>query len=72
RLPSYVDSNGKTQTNWNRLVPMNNTVGIKTGTTTAAGGNLLYAATKEVGGTTRTIVGAVLAQPPAPEDNSIL
>ncbi|SCE10249.1 D-alanyl-D-alanine carboxypeptidase [Streptomyces sp. SolWspMP-sol7th] len=72
RMPAYVDSNGKTQTNWNRLVPMNNTVGIKTGTTTAAGGNLLYAATKEVGGTTRTIVGAVLAQPPAPEDNSIL
>ncbi|WP_431034520.1 D-alanyl-D-alanine carboxypeptidase [Streptomyces sp. P6-2-1] len=72
RMPSYVDSNGTTQTNWNRLVPMNNTVGIKTGTTTAAGGNLLYAATKEVGGTTRTIVGAVLAQPPAPEDNSIL
>nr|WP_234010563.1 D-alanyl-D-alanine carboxypeptidase [Streptomyces sp. SPB074] len=72
RMPSYEDSNGTTQTNWNRLVPMNNTVGIKTGTTTAAGGNLLYAATKEVGGTTRTIVGAVLAQPPAPEDNSIL
>ncbi|MFE9248695.1 D-alanyl-D-alanine carboxypeptidase [Streptomyces sp. NPDC007088] len=72
RMPSYTDSNGKNQPNWNQLVPMNNTVGIKTGTTTAAGGNLMFAATKDVGGTTRTVIGAVLAQPPSPVDNSIL
>ncbi|QFR94113.1 D-alanyl-D-alanine carboxypeptidase [Streptomyces tsukubensis] len=72
RMPAYKDINGKNQPNWNQLVPVNNTVGIKTGTTTAAGGNLLFAATKEVGGTTRTIIGAVLAQPPAASDNSIL
>ncbi|MDT0268293.1 serine hydrolase [Streptomyces sp. DSM 44915] len=72
RMPNYEDSNGRTHYNWNHLVPMNGVVGIKTGTTTAAGGNLMFAAEQEVGGTPRLIVGAVLAQPPHPSDNSIL
>ncbi|MBO8194828.1 D-alanyl-D-alanine carboxypeptidase [Streptomyces oryzae] len=62
RQPSYVDTNGKTQPNWNRLVPMDGVVGIKTGTTTKAGGNLLFAAEKEIGGTKQLIIGAVLGQ----------
>ncbi|MGK5531918.1 D-alanyl-D-alanine carboxypeptidase [Streptomyces sp. URMC 129] len=71
-MPSYEDSQGVTHGNWNHLVPVNGVLGIKTGTTTAAGGNLLFAAEQEVGGTRQLIVGAVLAQPPHPSDNSIL
>ena len=66
KLPSWVDPSGKKWTNYNRLVPYNNSLGIKTGTTTAAGGNLLFAATKEVGGETAVIVGAILGQHTAP------
>ncbi|MEU3191300.1 serine hydrolase [Streptomyces sp. NPDC006992] len=62
RQPSYQDTNGKKQSNWNRLVPMDGVVGIKTGTTTKAGGNLLFAAEKEIGGTKQLIIGAVLGQ----------
>ncbi|MGI5353073.1 serine hydrolase [Streptomyces sp. CA-250714] len=62
RQPQYEDTNGKTQPNWNRLVPMDGVVGIKTGTTTKAGGNLLFAAEKEIGGTKQLIIGAVLGQ----------
>ncbi|QKW07158.1 D-alanyl-D-alanine carboxypeptidase [Streptomyces sp. NA04227] len=69
---SYVDVNGTEQKNWNRLVPVDGVMGIKTGTTTKAGGNLLFAATKEVGGTRQTIIGAVLSQPAAARDDSIL
>ncbi|WP_240796458.1 D-alanyl-D-alanine carboxypeptidase [Streptomyces sp. RFCAC02] len=72
RQPSYVDQYGDEHGNWNYLVPMNNVVGIKTGTTTAAGGNLLFAVQQPVGDEVRLIVGAVLAQPPDPSDNSIL
>ncbi|XUL90233.1 D-alanyl-D-alanine carboxypeptidase [Streptomyces galilaeus] len=66
KLPNWVDPSGHKWTNYNRLVPYNNSLGIKTGTTTAAGGNLLFAATKEVGGETAIIVGAILGQHTAP------
>lgn len=72
RLSSYKDRNGKQQNNWNRLVPEYGTVGIKTGTTTAAGGNLLFAAEKEVGGTKQMIIGAVLSQHQPPIIDSVL
>ncbi|WP_416070105.1 D-alanyl-D-alanine carboxypeptidase [Streptomyces scabiei] len=62
RLPTWVDPSGKKWDNYNRLVPYNNAIGIKTGSTTAAGGNLLFAATQEVGGETAIVVGAVLGQ----------
>ncbi|MFG3259376.1 serine hydrolase [Streptomyces sp. NPDC048172] len=62
KQPQYKDLNGKTQPNWNKLVPLDGVVGIKTGTTTKAGGNLLFAAEKEIGGTKQLIVGAVLGQ----------
>lgn len=62
RQPQYEDMNGKTQQNWNKLVPVDGVVGIKTGTTTKAGGNLVFAAEKEIGGTKQLVVGAVLGQ----------
>lgn len=65
-LPSWKDPSGQTWNNYNRLVPYNGAIGIKTGTTTKAGGNLLFAATKEVGGETVTVVGAILGQHTAP------
>ncbi|MGP2440535.1 D-alanyl-D-alanine carboxypeptidase [Streptomyces sp. JW3] len=61
KQPSYVDLNGETQTNFFGLVPTV-AIGIKTGTTTAAGGNILFAAEKNVGGKTQTIIGAALGQ----------
>ncbi|MEU6537963.1 D-alanyl-D-alanine carboxypeptidase [Streptomyces sp. NPDC047000] len=66
RLPSWKDPSGQVWQNYNRLVPYNGAIGIKTGTTTKAGGNLLFAATKEVGGETVTLVGAILGQHTAP------
>ncbi|GGQ08123.1 D-alanyl-D-alanine carboxypeptidase [Streptomyces mutabilis] len=68
---SYDDYRGNNHPNWNQLVGHNGVVGIKTGTTTSALGNLVFAAKKEVGGETRTIVGAVVRQP-ATADKVIL
>ncbi|GGO45919.1 hypothetical protein GCM10012287_15010 [Streptomyces daqingensis] len=62
RLPGYRDAKGEEHGNWNKLVPVDGVVGIKTGTTTKAGGNLLFAAEEEIGGTKQLIVGAVLGQ----------
>ncbi len=71
-MMEYRDYKGNRWPNWNRLVGRNGVVGIKTGTTTSARGNLVFAAKKEVGGETRTIVGAVLRQPAGGYDNTIL
>ncbi|WP_159768841.1 D-alanyl-D-alanine carboxypeptidase [Streptomyces sp. HM190] len=62
KLPYWHDPTGKRWDNYNRLVPYNNAIGIKTGSTSAAGGNLLFAATQEVGGETAVVVGAILGQ----------
>ncbi|WP_318213280.1 D-alanyl-D-alanine carboxypeptidase [Streptomyces sp. SCL15-6] len=70
-MMSYDDYKGENHGNWNQLVGHNDVVGIKTGTTTSALGNLVFAAKKEVGGETRTIVGAVVRQP-ATADQGIL
>ncbi|GHD56680.1 D-alanyl-D-alanine carboxypeptidase [Streptomyces mirabilis] len=72
RMMEYTDYKGTRHSNWNHLVGSNNVIGIKTGTTTAAGGNLVFAATKEIGGEVRTIVGAVISQGPGGSDNTIL
>ncbi|MFC8429748.1 D-alanyl-D-alanine carboxypeptidase [Streptomyces sp. NPDC057253] len=69
---SYVDYKGNKHNNYNRLVGYNNVVGIKTGTTTSALGNLVFAAKKEVNGETYRIIGAVVRQPAGGEDNTIL
>nr|WP_237283419.1 D-alanyl-D-alanine carboxypeptidase [Streptomyces alfalfae] len=61
RQPSYMDLNDEKQKNFFGLVPTV-AIGIKTGTTTAAGGNILFAAEKKVDGETQTIIGAALGQ----------
>ncbi|MFC4498806.1 MULTISPECIES: D-alanyl-D-alanine carboxypeptidase [Streptomyces] len=66
KLPEWTDPSGQKWRNYNTLVPYNNAIGIKTGSTTAAGGNLLFAATKEAGGETVTVVGAILGQHKSP------
>jgi serine-type D-Ala-D-Ala carboxypeptidase (penicillin-binding protein 5/6) len=48
--------------NYNGLLGSDGVVGIKTGSTTAAGGNLLFAAKTQVGGHPVTVVGAVFGQ----------
>ncbi|MFF1495555.1 hypothetical protein [Streptomyces sp. NPDC058304] len=62
KLPEWVDPSGKKWRNYNTLIPGNGALGIKTGSTTKAGGNLLFAAEKQVGKTRQLIVGAVLGQ----------
>jgi D-alanyl-D-alanine carboxypeptidase len=71
-MMSYDDYKGRNHRNWNDLVGHNNVVGIKTGTTTSALGNLVFAAKQQVGGETRTIIGVVVRQPPDPVHRSIL
>ncbi|MFI9823985.1 D-alanyl-D-alanine carboxypeptidase [Streptomyces sp. NPDC052013] len=71
-MMEYVDYKGVKHGNWNRLVGHNDVVGIKTGTTTSALGNLVFAAKKDVDGETQRVVGAVLRQPEGGEDNTIL
>lgn len=61
-LPSWTDPKGKLWPNYNHLVPFNGALGIKTGSTTKAGGNLLFAAHKMIDGTDQLIVGAILGQ----------
>ncbi|WP_175541287.1 D-alanyl-D-alanine carboxypeptidase [Streptomyces aidingensis] len=70
-LSEYTDQYGNVHRNGNFLVPVGGVVGIKTGSRTASGGNFLFAARQEAAGESRLIVGAVLAQPPHPSDNSI-
>ncbi|WP_307675538.1 D-alanyl-D-alanine carboxypeptidase [Streptomyces sp. V4I2] len=65
-MGQWIDPSGQKWYNYNYLVPYNGAIGIKTGTTTKAGGNLLFAARKEVGGETVTLVGAILGQHKAP------
>ncbi|MFD3757089.1 hypothetical protein ACFWS9_08420, partial [Streptomyces sp. NPDC058622] len=72
KKPSWQDPSGKVWRNWNGLVPFNESLGIKTGTTTKAGGNLLFAAYKDVGKTRQLIVGAVLGQHKPPIIDSVL
>ncbi|GGZ14536.1 D-alanyl-D-alanine carboxypeptidase [Streptomyces avidinii] len=72
KKPSWIDPSGKKWDNWNRLVPYNDSLGIKTGTTTKAGGNLLFAAQKKVGNTNQLIVGAVLGQHRAPIIDTVI
>jgi D-alanyl-D-alanine carboxypeptidase len=62
RAASWTDPYGHYHTNYNELPYAMGAIGIKTGTTTAAGGNLLFATRKEVGGRTVTVVGAILGQ----------
>jgi serine-type D-Ala-D-Ala carboxypeptidase (penicillin-binding protein 5/6) len=48
--------------NYNRLLGVDGVIGIKTGSTDAAGSCLLFAADVTLGGKTETVIGAVLGQ----------
>ncbi|MEU9379066.1 hypothetical protein AB0D94_35665 [Streptomyces sp. NPDC048255] len=72
KKPKWTDPWGKEWRNWNGLVPANDSLGIKTGTTTKAGGNLLFAAQKKIGNTNQLIVGAVLGQHKPPIIDSVV
>ncbi|MDQ1635352.1 MAG: hypothetical protein QOJ32_2161 [Frankiaceae bacterium] len=48
--------------NYNALLDMPGVIGVKTGSTPAAGGNIVFAATRRLAGSSVTIVGAVLGQ----------
>ncbi|ARF73586.1 D-alanyl-D-alanine carboxypeptidase family protein [Streptomyces sp. NPDC012600] len=48
--------------NTNKLLGRNGVIGLKTGSSTPAGGNLVWAATQEIAGTPRLILGVVLHQ----------
>ncbi|WP_442538141.1 D-alanyl-D-alanine carboxypeptidase [Streptomyces pimonensis] len=63
---SWTDPTGKYWTNYNELPYTMGAIGIKTGSTTKAGGNLLFAARKEVDGRTVVVVGAILGQHKGP------
>lgn len=63
---SWTDPSGRNWPNYNELPYRIGAIGIKTGTTTAAGGNLLFASRKQVGGQTVTVVGAILDQQKPP------
>ncbi|MEU8591745.1 D-alanyl-D-alanine carboxypeptidase [Streptomyces sp. NPDC048664] len=59
---SWDSPSGKNYPNVNTLPYEIGAIGIKTGSTTAAGGNLLFAARKKVGSETVVVVGAILGQ----------
>ncbi|MEU5630668.1 D-alanyl-D-alanine carboxypeptidase [Streptomyces rishiriensis] len=59
---SWTDPSGKYWNNYNELPLRIGAIGIKTGSTSAAGGNLLFASRKKVDGKSVTLVGAVLGQ----------
>lgn len=61
--PSFTPPGGTLTYNNNNLLGKNGVIGVKTGTSSAALGCLMWAAQTKVGGTTQTIVGVVLSQP---------
>ncbi|PWI07400.1 D-alanyl-D-alanine carboxypeptidase [Streptomyces sp. NWU339] len=61
-VASWTDPTGEYWSNHNQLPYTIGAIGLKTGNTTAAGGNLLFATRKKVDGQTVTIVGAILGQ----------
>ncbi len=63
---SWTDPSGQYWSNYNELPYTMGAIGIKTGSTTKAGGNLLFAARKKVGGREITVVGAILGQHKGP------
>ncbi|MGJ3559994.1 D-alanyl-D-alanine carboxypeptidase family protein [Streptomyces sp. INA 01156] len=65
-VASWTDPTGKYWSNHNQLPFTIGAIGLKTGNTTAAGGNLLFATHKKVDSQTVTVVGAILGQRKAP------
>ncbi|WP_370075868.1 D-alanyl-D-alanine carboxypeptidase [Streptacidiphilus sp. MAP12-16] len=61
--PSFTPPGNALTYNNNNLLGKNGVIGIKTGSSSAALGCLMWAAQQQIGGTTQTIVGVVLSQP---------
>ncbi|MFC1419941.1 hypothetical protein [Streptacidiphilus cavernicola] len=61
--PSFIPPGDGVTYNNNDLLGKNGVIGVKTGSSTAALGCLMWAAERKVGGTTQTIIGVVLSQP---------
>ncbi|WP_405497486.1 D-alanyl-D-alanine carboxypeptidase family protein [Streptomyces sp. NBC_00096] len=60
---SYTDVHGHRHANTNPMLGEEGVFAGKTGTTRAAGRNLVFAAHRDIAGRSRLVVGAVLAQP---------
>ncbi|MEU9608293.1 D-alanyl-D-alanine carboxypeptidase [Streptomyces sp. NPDC048057] len=60
--PAVTPPGGVRIPNTNKLLGRDGVVGLKTGSSTPAGGNLVWAATQEVAGTPRLVLGVVLGQ----------
>ncbi|WP_432020599.1 D-alanyl-D-alanine carboxypeptidase family protein [Streptomyces sp. 1222.5] len=61
--PVYSEPSGARHANTNPLLGQQGVFAGKTGTTTAAGKNLILAAHRDIAGTSRLVVAAVMAQP---------
>ncbi|WP_395294690.1 D-alanyl-D-alanine carboxypeptidase [Kitasatospora hibisci] len=75
QIVSTPDTNFNNQKipNTNTLIsPKNGIIGVKTGSSTPAGGCLMWAAYKEIGGVRRLILGVTLGQPATSAEPSIL
>ncbi|MCG6498993.1 D-alanyl-D-alanine carboxypeptidase [Kitasatospora sp. A2-31] len=75
QIVSTPDTNFNNQkiSNTNTLIsPKNGIIGVKTGSSTPAGGCLMWAAYKEIGGVRRLILGVTLGQPATAAEPSIL
>jgi D-alanyl-D-alanine carboxypeptidase len=60
---SFTPPGGALTYNNNALLNKNGVIGIKTGSSSAALGCLMWAAEKKIGGTTQLVLGVVLSQP---------
>ncbi|MGW5678742.1 D-alanyl-D-alanine carboxypeptidase family protein [Streptomyces sp. NPDC003860] len=60
--PAVTPPGGVRLANTNKLLGRDGVVGLKTGSSTPAGGNLVWAATQEVAGVSRLVLGVVLGQ----------
>ncbi|WP_126637115.1 D-alanyl-D-alanine carboxypeptidase family protein [Embleya hyalina] len=61
-VPSYTDSARATKSNGNSLLGHDGVVAGKTGFTTPAGANLVFAAERQINGRKHLIIGAVMSQ----------
>jgi D-alanyl-D-alanine carboxypeptidase (penicillin-binding protein 5/6) len=71
-LPEVTLPVAGTVSNYNALVGHNGVIGIKTGSTSQAGGCLLFAAKEDLGGQSVTVLGAVLGQDIGSPDSDLI
>ncbi|QDY81440.1 D-alanyl-D-alanine carboxypeptidase [Streptomyces qinzhouensis] len=60
--PAVKPPGGVRLPNTNKLLGRDGVVGLKTGSSTPAGGNLVWATTQKIGGSSRLVIGVVLGQ----------